>query len=278
MLNQFFARHKYRFLLAASCIVIALFTFSFTEKGGRSDESFRGFCEAGTPNGADSLPGKKIRQGVSVDDTDHVDNRTIEQQIEETLNKVEERLERLEEELEAHYGERADEAYKLALNNAHLKRASQEARRSLMMAQANYDRAMRQFQMENKRQMSNMRMQMDRARDFARNYNYDLRVNVEAKVKANLAKAKDNMRKANEKLNRLKEFRNDLEKDGLIKKDGSYRIEIKDGSLYINEKKQSKKINKRYKDKYGEYFEEGNHFNLQYNKSEERREREGGLI
>lgn len=278
MLNQFFARHKYRFLLAASCIVIALFTFSFTEKGGRSDKSFRGFCEAGTQNGDDTLPKKKRRTGVSVDDTDRVDSRTIEEQVEEALSRVEERLERLEEELERHYGEGTEEAYKLALNNSQLKRAKQEARRSLMLAQANYDRAIRQFQMDSKRQMVDVQIQMDRARDLARNYNYDMRVNVEAKVKANLAKAKDKMRVANEKLKRLKDFRNDLEADGLIKKDGSYNIEIKDGSLYINDKKQSKKVTKKYKEKYSEYFEEGNHFKLQSDRSVEKRERERGLI
>jgi hypothetical protein len=50
----------------------------------------------------------------------------------------------------------------------------------------------------------------------------------------------------------LKEFTEALEKDGLISKKKGYKIEIKDGEMYINGTKQSKEVNEKYK----KYFKE----------------------
>ena len=49
----------------------------------------------------------------------------------------------------------------------------------------------------------------------------------------------------------MKEFTDELEKDGLIDKDKGYSIEWKNGGeLYINGKKQSKEISDKYKKYY----------------------------
>jgi len=63
--------------------------------------------------------------------------------------------------------------------------------------------------------------------------------------------AKENIEKAKKNLQEMKEFTDELEKDGLIDKDKGYSIEWKNGGeLYINGKKQSKEISDKYKKYY----------------------------
>jgi hypothetical protein len=46
-----------------------------------------------------------------------------------------------------------------------------------------------------------------------------------------------------------------LRKDGLISKKKGYKIEIKDGEMFINGTKQSKEVNEKYK----KYFRDGDY-------------------
>lgn len=67
-----------------------------------------------------------------------------------------------------------------------------------------------------------------------------------------LEKARIGMERAKKELKLLKAFTDLLEKDGLIDKRKGYKIEIKDGEMFINGIKQSKEVN----DKYRKYFKE----------------------
>ncbi|MBX2922669.1 MAG: hypothetical protein KF746_10795 [Chitinophagaceae bacterium] len=269
-------RFAYR---SAGCIIVLFALFSFTEKGESSGRSFHGFCKPGIQSENDTLPKRKARQGSSLDDTNMADYRAIERQIEETLQRVEEKLGRLEAELSKRFVARpAPGNDNLLSDRIDFKQLKDETKSSLLRAQAQYDRAMRRVNIENNKHLRDMQLQLDRAQQLASNYNHNLNLELESKVRMNLEKAKDHMKKANEKLQKLRSFKDDLEKDGLIKKGASYTIEIKEGRLYINGERQSQKINKKYKNKYGEYFEERNNFKLQSNEREYLRERERELI
>jgi len=75
---------------------------------------------------------------------------------------------------------------------------------------------------------------------------------IKRSVDEGLSKARVGIEKAKKELSLLKEFTDNLEKDGLINKKKGYKIEIKNGELYINGTKQSKEVN----DKYRKYFKE----------------------
>ena len=55
-----------------------------------------------------------------------------------------------------------------------------------------------------------------------------------------------------------KDFTNELEKDGLIDKNKAYSLELKDGYLYINGKKQSKETTEKYR----KYYMGKDHFKI----------------
>lgn len=59
--------------------------------------------------------------------------------------------------------------------------------------------------------------------------------------------AKISMQKAKEELQNLRAFTDALQSDGLIDKSKPYKIDVKEGELYINGTKQPKEINEKYK-------------------------------
>jgi hypothetical protein len=75
---------------------------------------------------------------------------------------------------------------------------------------------------------------------------------IHKSVEAGLAGARLGIEKAKLELAKFKEFINALDKDGLIDKDKAYRVEIKNGELYINGNKQSKEVNDKYRKYFGE--------------------------
>ncbi|HEX8356507.1 MAG TPA: hypothetical protein VF610_03810 [Segetibacter sp.] len=77
---------------------------------------------------------------------------------------------------------------------------------------------------------------------------------IKQDVQSAMKNAKESMMKAKEEIKNLQEFTEALEKDGLIDKKKGYKIEVKEGQLYINEQKQSKEVS----DKYRKYYKKEN--------------------
>lgn len=71
------------------------------------------------------------------------------------------------------------------------------------------------------------------------------------KIKLEMEKAMKNARRsvetAKEEFKNLHDFTKALQSDGLIDKSKAYKVEVKEGELYINGKKQPKEISEKYK-------------------------------
>jgi len=82
---------------------------------------------------------------------------------------------------------------------------------------------------------------------------FDIKIDAEKirkDVEEGLEKAKEGMEKAKVELKRMQEFTDELHKDGLIDKKKGYKIQVKDGELYINGTKQSKETSEKYRKHY----------------------------
>ena len=79
-------------------------------------------------------------------------------------------------------------------------------------------------------------------------------IKIGANVKNAMKNAKRSIENAKDELRNMKEFTDELEKDGLIDKSKAYKIEVKNGELYIDDKKQTKEIF----DKYRRYYRKSN--------------------
>ena len=71
-------------------------------------------------------------------------------------------------------------------------------------------------------------------------------------IKIQLEEAKEQMKKANVQLMLVKEGLDELEKDGLKKKDEKVNIEYRNGILYLNGKPQSQQVSDKYKKYFGD--------------------------
>ncbi|MFT3936657.1 MAG: hypothetical protein QM726_23735 [Chitinophagaceae bacterium] len=85
-----------------------------------------------------------------------------------------------------------------------------------------------------------MKLAMEKAQQESRNhFNKDLKLQLE--------KAQQEVKKASAVLQAYKEMLGEMEKDGLLKADESYKIEYKKGELFINDKKQPANTTEKYK-------------------------------
>ncbi|MES2332315.1 MAG: hypothetical protein V4539_22100 [Bacteroidota bacterium] len=118
------------------------------------------------------------------------------------------------------------------------------------------DKAMREAEVKMKdidmKQISN---EMARARESMEAAKISSHIDLD-KIKESVEKglegARVGMEKAKKELSSIKEFTETLEKDGLINKKKGYKVEFKNGELYINGTKQSKEVN----EKYSKYFKD----------------------
>ncbi|BFG69269.1 hypothetical protein KACHI17_01500 [Sediminibacterium sp. KACHI17] len=69
---------------------------------------------------------------------------------------------------------------------------------------------------------------------------------IRKEVEKGMAEAKEGIREAKKQIAELKAFVDELDKDGLIDKDKSYKIQIKNKKMFINGKEQSAEVNKKY--------------------------------
>jgi hypothetical protein len=113
------------------------------------------------------------------------------------------------------------------------------------------DKAMREAEARLKEvDLREVKVQMDKLKTELDAKKFVDMESIQKSVEAGLAGARVGIEKAKAELAKFKEFIDTLDKDGLIDKKKTYRVEVKDDELYINGTKQSKEIN----DKYRKYF------------------------
>lgn len=71
--------------------------------------------------------------------------------------------------------------------------------------------------------------------------------NAFKEARQSMEKARQSMETAKENFKKLQGFTAALQNDGLIDKTKPYKVEVREGKLYINEKKQSKEVSEKYK-------------------------------
>jgi len=138
-----------------------------------------------------------------------------------------------------------------ALANVDMEKINKEVQENLKNVDFNkikleVDKSLRDAQEQMKNiDMDKMKLQMQ---ELQNKFNSDeFKKQIEDAMKG----AKESIEKAKKDLQDLKDFTDQLQKDGLIDKKKGYSIEWKNGGeLYINGKKQSKEISDKYKKYY----------------------------
>lgn len=249
-------------------LVICTFSFAYSQKEGGPFRSFQSFQPAAYSL-SDTIPGKEQEE-------DTLGNRSVLNKelnsrfIEEALKNIEYNLNRLEEELRNKDWSSAGATYKKAIDNIDWDQIGQNAQ--LALADLN-----KRINIENEIHLDRLKMQLNNMKVMTDQKLKQLQFNIDHNLQLNLQHASRSLQGAKMSLQQLKAFTTDLEKDGLIEKDKPGSVEIKNGDLYINEVKQSKRITKKYRKKYKAYFEEKDGFKLQLNGVVQHKDRGGPI-
>lgn len=254
-------------LIAFLLIVSFSFRYSYNVKGGGPFHSFRDFQAPASASTRDTVPPKGKPERGALDDQSFLDKGLDSRSLEKALKNVEYRLQKIEAELRNKSRDKVENAYREAIDNINWKQIERDTRQAL--AEVN-----KRIVLENDIHPDNIKLQLNKAKTIADQNLKQMELSIGHDLKINIQNAKHGLQKAKVSLQRLKAFTNDLEKDGLIEKGKPYSIEIKDGDLYINDVKQSKKVTRKYREKYKAYFENEGDFKIHSG----REEKQGELI
>jgi hypothetical protein len=234
---------------------VAFSSLSFSTGGAYS---FRRFPQKLQVTATDTLP-ERGREGTSIND-EPVPDDGISKGIQDALRDVQRSLERLNAELNERnwFGNIQDQYARAAdIYRRDAQRAAQLAQLQLQQ-KLNNDLLNKQLAIAQQFRMAELSRNMDLNRMAMAKERKRMELALRSGLDMRLQKAKAELQKAKGQLQRLRDFKSDLEAEGLIKKGRPYRIEIKEGKLYINGKKQKKSVYNKFKEKYPELFGERN--------------------
>ncbi|MFT3945453.1 MAG: hypothetical protein QM763_00650 [Agriterribacter sp.] len=255
-----------RYLISPRIFLMMIFssiTFFSLAFSGSEGDLFRG-----TPRNkqttADTIPPKKQLSRITLDDQRFQDNRVNMQAVEDAMREVERSMQKLKNELGRDYDNHIKGSYRNALDEINWQEIQMAKQRALAEAQANfdYDIINKKIMLQQRRMLADTRKQMALGLQHIERDKRQMELAMRDKLNMNMRKANVKLREVKIKLDDLENLKTDLAKDGLIKQDERYEIEIKNGDLYINGKKQKNKVSEKYRNKYPKYFDKDNRLKL----------------
>ncbi|MCC6288089.1 MAG: hypothetical protein IT249_09395 [Chitinophagaceae bacterium] len=253
-----------RYLLNPRIFLMMVFSsltiFSLAFSGGEGDL----FRHQQTT--ADTIPSKKQRSRITLDNQSFQDNRVNMQAVEDAMREVERSMQKLKHELGRDYDNYIKDSYRKAMDIVNWQQIQEAKQRALAEAQRNLkeDIMDNRLALEQQLALADARNQLKLNRLNLERSQRSMQLAFLENMDRQMAKAKIQLKKAGKQSVEVNNLKTALENDGLIKNNGSYEIEIKDGDLYINGKKQNKKVTKKYRNKFPGYFEKGNKLKFKF--------------
>ncbi len=156
-----------------------------------------------------------------------VDAAKIQAEVQKSIAEVD--MEKIKKELQESLGKVDSEKIKAQIEQA-LKEVD-ASRIQLAMASVDFEK---------------MKAEMQKVKEINFDKIEEEMKNMGPKIEASMKEAKESMAKAKEEMLAYKSFIDGLDKDGLIKKDQSYKIEYRNKELFINGQKQPASVTGKY--------------------------------
>lgn len=243
-MKQYFSMANIVFALALTVFIIGFSAFSQKQESGKY--SFR--KEGYSKDNDTSSPGKHDRTGNGLE-FDRLDGQ---------LKQLEIQMKNLDNQLQNQnlqkYQQQAAEAIQKAdfeKINKEIEKAIKNIRLEKINNRAETVAGISKLKMaEVQKELEQVKASFEKDKEVIKFNTKDFKLNIENALK----KARISIESAKQKIENLKNFTEALQKDGLIDKSKAYKIEVKKGELYINDKKQTKEISNKYK----QYYKDNN--------------------
>jgi creatinine amidohydrolase/Fe(II)-dependent formamide hydrolase-like protein len=183
--------------------------------------------------------------------------------LDKVMKELEESMKKLEIEMKKFDGAKLEKEIKESMSKVDWKKIQDEIKASMdkidwKKIHGDVEKAMKEAELNIKNiDMSKMEEKMKEMQEKLSKEQLNIKIDgkkIRQQVEEGMKKAKVGMEKAREEIKNLQEFTDELEKDGLINKKKGYKIQVKDGELYINGTKQSKETS----DKCRKYYRKEN--------------------
>jgi hypothetical protein len=231
--------------LAFVALIIGFSAFSQKDKSDRY--SFR---QQENSSDNDTTTRSKHDRLLTGKDLDRLD--AAMKHLDEQMEKLDERMKKMDF---SKAEKQADEAMK-KVDFEKIKQRIDEAMKRVDFEKIQADTKASLARLE-KIDKSRLKDQLERAKKQVEEERRQMELN-NGRRKINIEKtmqhAKESMQKAKVELQNMRDFTDELQKDGLIDKKKPYKVEVKEGELYINGNKQSKEVS----DKYRKYYKKDN--------------------
>ncbi|MDB5229562.1 MAG: hypothetical protein JWN76_367 [Chitinophagaceae bacterium] len=233
-------------LLLVLLLISAVAAFAWqSSQSSKSKKDKRDF----SPNGDTSRPGKSIRgeDDYRVGDLDkalkeldegmrkmkiqlkEIDFENINRQVKESMAKID--FDKITRD--------ADDA----INKVDWKKIDAEIKTAMKEAQSEIARV----------DMVKLKKDMEGLKEKMKSEQFKMAldtVRLNKTIRESMDKARVSLDRAKEEIKHLKSLVDVLDKDGLINKKKAFKLELKEGDLYINDVKQSKETTSKYKEYY----------------------------
>jgi chromosome segregation ATPase len=245
---------KIVFALAFIALIIGFSAFSQKDKSGKY--SFR---NENNPSDSDTTTRSKHDRLLTDKEMDRLDA---------AMKRLDEQMEKLDEKMKHMDFSKTQRDVDDAMKKIDFQKINQQinaAMKQIDMAkiQAESKESFARLERVNKErvreQLERVRGQLEREKRNMNFNNGERRLNMEKTMQ----RARESMEKAKIEIQNLRDFTDELQKDGLIDKKKAYKVEVKDGELYINDNKQTKEVS----DKYRKYYKKDN-FTINMNADE----------
>lgn len=204
----------------------------------------------------------------------HTDARHLEK-MEEGMKKMDEEMKRMDVELKKIDFSKMEKDINAAIQKVDFKKAGKEMEAAIekvdfekvgreietAMKKVDWEKMNSDLQKSMARlkevEMPKIKLEMEKAKAAMEKEGKNIKIDGEkmrADIEKSMQEAKISIEKAKAEIKSVQEFTKALETDGLINKKRSYKIEVKDGELYIDDKKQPQGVS----DKYKQYFKKEN--------------------
>ena len=176
--------------------------------------------------------------------------------LDQAMKELEEAMKKLEVEMKKIDVEKVQKEMQEAMAKIDMKKLQEEIKTAMskvdfnkIREQVNKSLAEAEIEMK-KMDFSQLEKEMAELQKNLQQQRLDLKIDhekINRQMQEEMKKAKDGLQKAKEELKQIQAFTDELQKDGLIDKKKGYKIEVKDGELYINGTKQAKATSDKYR-------------------------------
>lgn len=207
----------------------------------------------------------KFRERTSINDTIKPGKHSTDKDapgikdLDQAMKELEEAMKKLEIEMNQIDMAKIEKEIKESMSKIDMKKIHEEIKASMdkidwKKIKEDMDKSLKEAEVSMKQiDLSKLEKEMSELEQRLSKQNFDIKIDAEKirrDVEEGMQKAKEGMEKAKVEIRLMQEFIDELHKDGLIDKKKGYKIQVKNGALYINGTKQSIETSDKYRKHY----------------------------